>query len=107
MATLTGTALGVLMIGSTHYVDIGKREDAVIYYPDATSAYMRLPDTAPMSGSMEIDEDGYTVSWDDGPTGRWQIEHEPGTFTYIGPDGEPAGDVSMIVPGDPEGLRSR
>ena len=105
MATITGTALGILMIGSTHYVDIGKSEDAVIYYPDATSAFMRLPDTPSMSGSMTMAEDGYTVSWDDGPEGRWQISHEPGTFTYIGPDGEPAGTISMIVPGDPERLR--
>ena len=105
MATIGGTALGILMIGSTHYVDIGEREEAVIYYPDATSAYMRLPDKAPMSGSIEIGDDGYTVSWNDGPEGAWQIGHEPGVFTYLGPDGEPAGTISRIVPGDPEGFR--
>ena len=88
MATITGTALGILMIGSTHYVDIGKSEDAVIYYPDAVQ---RLHASAGHPADERLDddgEDGYSVSWDDGPEGRWQISHEPGTFTYIGPDGE-------------------
>ena len=105
MATITGTALGILMIGSTHYVDIGKSEDAVIYYPDDTSAHMRLPDGPSMNGALEMGDDGYRVSWADGPEGDWQIVYEPGVLTYIGPDGEPAGTISMIVPGDPEGFR--
>lgn len=104
MGTIMGKALFILMIGSTHYVDIGLNEDAVIYYQDATVSYMRLPDKPVMVGSLEIQEDGYFVDWAQGPEGNWKIGFEPGTFTYIDPDGKVAGTITRIVPGDSEKL---
>lgn len=102
MTILTGQILAVLMIGSTHYVDVGKASDAVIYYPSETEAHMRVPDGPSWTGALEMRQDGYFVNWQDGPEGGWQISYEPGVITYIGPDGKPAGTISKIVPGNPE-----
>ncbi len=102
MTTLSGDTLPTLMVGSTHYVDIGKSTEAIVYYPSARAAHMRLPDGPTLKGELEISTDGYFVNWQDGPEGNWKIAYEPGKFTYIGPDGNPAGTISKIVPGNPE-----
>lgn len=99
---LTAKILAVLMIGSTHYIDIGKDTDAVIYYPTETIAHMTLPDGPTWKGELELKAEGYFVKWDGGPAGDWSIKYEPGTFTYHGPDGKAVGTVSRIVPGNPE-----
>ncbi len=101
MKIITGDALPILMVGSTHYVDIGKETDAIIYYPSATEAHMTLPDGPTFKGSLEIHADGYRTNWEGGPEGNWQIGYEPGKFTYIGADGTPGGTVTKIVPGNP------
>jgi len=102
MTTLVGEALAVILIGSTHYVDVGKNDDAIIYYPSDTVAHMTLPDGPTWKGAMEIREDGYYVDWEGGPEGYWQISYQPGKFVYISPEGKPAGTVTRIVPGNPE-----
>ena len=104
MSTILGKALFILMIGSTHYVDVGLEEDAVIYYESDTVTHMRLPNKPVMVGRLEMQENGYFVNWKDGPEGDWKISYEPGTFTYIGPDGKAAGNITKIVPGDSENL---
>lgn len=102
MATITANALAILMIGSTHYVDTGQERDAVIYYPSETTAHMTLPNGQEMKGQLTMLNDGYHVKWIDGPEGKWKITYQPGTFTYIKPDGDAAGTISKIVPGNPE-----
>ena len=102
MEMLTTKLLALLMIGTTHYVDVGKSADAVIYYPSATVAHMTLPDGPTWKGKMALKADGYFVAWEGGPQGDWKIGYEPGKFTYIGPDGEAAGVITKIVPGNPE-----
>ncbi len=102
MTILTSKILAVFMIGSTHYVDVGKDVDATIFYPTETIAYMTLPGVPAMKGELTIHEDSYHVKWAGGPAGDWKIAYEPGKFTYIGPDGKPAGTVTKIVPGNPE-----
>lgn len=102
MSVITGKILAIFMIGSTHYVDVGKDIDAIIYYPTKTVAYMTLPGTPPMKGTLTMKADGYMVAWDGGRAGDWQITYEPGKLTYIGPDGKPAGIITRIVPGNPE-----
>ena len=104
MSVLVGKILAILMIGSTHYVDVGSGSDAIIYYPSETAAHMKLPDVPAMRGTLTMKQDGYHVAWDNGPAGDWQIAWEAGTFTYIGPDGKPAGHITKIVPGNPEGF---
>ena len=97
---LTAKILAVLMIGSTHYIDIGKDTDAVIYYPSETVAHMTLPGGPTFKGDLKINESGYFVDWQEGPAGDWQIIYEPGTFTYLGPDGKAVGTITKIVPGN-------
>ncbi|MEP4432720.1 MAG: hypothetical protein ABJ349_10975, partial [Hyphomicrobiales bacterium] len=58
---LTAKILAVLMIGSTHYIDIGKGTDAVIYYPSETVAHMTLPDGPTWKGKLELKQEGYFV----------------------------------------------
>ncbi|MEL6678416.1 MAG: hypothetical protein AAFQ51_06890 [Pseudomonadota bacterium] len=102
MDPLTGPILAIVMIGNTHYVDVGGATDAIIYYPTETVAHMTLPGRDPLLGDMKMTPGGYHVAWRDGPAGDWQIAHEAGVFTYIGPDGEAAGTITKIVPGNPE-----
>jgi len=104
MTPILGEALAILMIGSTHYVDIGQNEDAAIYYATETKVFMSLPDAEPMAGTLDMNNRGYFVNWDNGPEGQWQITYQPGVFEYIGPDGNAAGTITQIVPGDPEKL---
>ncbi|MEL7525900.1 MAG: hypothetical protein AAFN16_09035 [Pseudomonadota bacterium] len=53
MDLLTGKLLAVVMIGSTHYVDIGQGEDAIIYYPNESVAHMQLPTAdTPLKGEV-------------------------------------------------------
>ena len=104
MMEITGTALAVLLIGSTHYVDVGQGKDAAIDYPTAAVAHMALPDGRRLRGSWRPTETGYLVAWEGGPQGDRRIAFEPGRLTDIKPDGEPAGTISRIVPGNPEGF---
>ncbi|WP_300064468.1 hypothetical protein [uncultured Roseobacter sp.] len=40
METLTDTIRAILMIGNTHYIDIGASSDAIIYYENTSTAYL-------------------------------------------------------------------
>lgn len=102
MSVLVSKVLAVLMIGSTHYIDVGKGKDAIIYYPSKTVAHMTLPGLPSMKGILTMKSDGYHVAWNNGPAGDWKIKYQPGKFTYIGPDGKPAGTITKIVIGNPE-----
>ena len=105
MPMIEGKVIAMLAIGFTHYVDVGKSEDAAIFYKTESEVHMRLPGApATMSGSWDILPDGYFVKWQDGPEGKWGITSEPGVLTYISPDGKPAGKITRIVSGNPENL---
>ncbi|MHA1567140.1 MAG: hypothetical protein ACTSX7_17655 [Alphaproteobacteria bacterium] len=101
MKMITGDTLPILLVGSTHYVDIGKETEAIIYYASETVAHMTLPDGPTFKGTLDIGNDGYSTNWEGGPKGNWQIGYEPGKFTYFGPDGKAGGTVTKIVPGNP------
>ncbi|WP_298920438.1 hypothetical protein [uncultured Roseobacter sp.] len=103
METLTDAILAIIMIGNTHYVDVGAGSDAIIFYETEKTAHMTLPGKEPLVGDMTVYADGYHVAWQGGPAGDWQIAHEAGAFTYIGPDGKAAGTITKIVPGNSEG----
>ena len=103
MDPLTDAFLAILMIGNTHYVDIGESSDAIIFYQTDRIAHMSLPGKDVLVGDMTMNEDGYHVAWKGGPAGNWQIGHQAGEFSYIRPDGQVAGTITKIVPGNPEG----
>ncbi len=104
MAILEGSVLAVLIVGMTHYIDIGKETDAVIYYESETAAHMTLPGGVTWEGTMKLKADGYFVDWVDGPEGGWQLGHTYGQITYINDKGEVIGVVTKMVPGNPEGF---
>ncbi|MEO0911922.1 MAG: hypothetical protein AAFY59_02890 [Pseudomonadota bacterium] len=104
MAVLEGLTLAVVMVGMTHYVDIGQGTDAVIYYESETEAHMTLPNGVTWEGTMVLKADGYFVDWADGPEGDWQLGHVPGQITYIDGKGEVIGMITRLVPGNPEGF---
>lgn len=102
---LSEAVLSVLMLGMTHYVDIGKDSDAAIFYADSETAYMQLaPDQPVMVGAWSLSENSYHVAWQDGPEGSWSIDVDAGTFTYLDGDQQPRGTITRLVPGDAAGL---
>lgn len=101
---LSTEALAPMMIGSTHYVDVGRSSDAVIYYASADVAHMALPDGAVFTGAWRFTASGYYVDWVDGPEGEWRIAFEPGRLTYLDASGAERGDITQIAPGDAHGF---
>lgn len=96
--------LGVLLIGSTHYVEMAPGKEAAIYYGTADEARMALPDGTRRRGKWRITDTGYHVDWIDGPSAGWQIDVEPGRIGYVDAGGVLRGHVSRIVPGDAAAL---
>jgi hypothetical protein len=93
--------LAAILPGVTHYVDIGKGDDAVIYYREDFSAFMRLPGATAVGGQWEFLDNGYSVRWENGQGGHWHIDRANG-FALL--DGEKVhrGSVVRMVPGNPE-----
>ncbi|WP_299637354.1 hypothetical protein [Devosia sp.] len=92
--------LAVLLVGSTHYVEMAPGQEAAIYYRTATDALMALPDGTRRAGTWRLTETGYHVDWAGGPSAGWQIDVEPGRIAYVDAGGIERGRVARIVPGD-------
>jgi hypothetical protein len=43
MTPIEAKLLAMITVGFTHYVDIGKGTDAIIYYENATQVHMQIP----------------------------------------------------------------
>jgi hypothetical protein len=97
---IEANALAVLLTGFTHYVDVGKGTEAIMFYRDAKQVHMTLPGGPTLVGEWNLLADGYYVKWTNGPQGKWQIKSSPGELVYIDPTGQPAGKVTRIVPGN-------
>jgi hypothetical protein len=104
MKILDQSILSVMMIGSTHYIDLNRGADAVIYYESDRIAHMRLPGSENvLHGEWSARPDGWFVKWHGGPEGNWHIRHStPARFEYLDGNKEPRGVVTRIVPGDAE-----
>jgi hypothetical protein len=62
MKILDQAMLSVLMVGSTHYVDLDRGADAVIYYETDKLAHMRLPGSETvLHGDLSMRPDGWFV----------------------------------------------
>jgi len=94
----------VLMLGMSHYVDIGAPKEAVMLYLADGIAHIRLPDGTTMLGSWQMNDKGYSVAWEGGPRGDWHFDYEPGRICYVDGEGKRHGPITRIVPGDPERL---
>lgn len=104
MDFITPATLAVLMVGATHYIDIGAPQDATIYYESNTVAHMVLPDGTAFSGDWQMTETGYHVAWREGPSGEWKLNYAPGRIGYVNGEGEELGTISRIQFGNPENL---
>jgi hypothetical protein len=93
-------ALSVLLVGSTHYIEMAPGKEAAIYYRTADEAFMGLPDGTRRTGRWRLTDTGYHVDWADGPSAGWQIDVEPGRIAYLDGGGVERGTVLRIVPGD-------
>lgn len=96
--------LSVLLVGSTHYIEMAPGKEAAIYYRTADEAFMALPDGTRRTGSWRLTDTGYHVDWSGGPSAGWQIDAEPGRMAYVDAGGVERGLVSRIVPGDAAAL---
>lgn len=104
MDFLSQATMAVIMVGATHYIDIGAPKDAVIFYEDDSAAHMVLPDGAAFSGVWNLTDEGYHVGWTDGPSGDWQLNFAPGRIGYVNSDGQELGTIRRIEFGNPESL---
>lgn len=96
--------LAVLLVGSTHYLEMAPGKEAAIYYRSASEALMGLPDGTRRSGTWRLTDTGYHVDWTGGPSASWQIDAEPGRIGYLDAGGVERGRVARIVPGDAAAL---
>lgn len=99
MAILNKDALFLIMLGTTHVIDMGGKQ-AFMYYENATDAHMLLPDGTRYHGIWRLGEDGYSVEWRGGPSASWQLDHTPGVISYVDPTGAPRGRIARIEFGD-------
>jgi hypothetical protein len=98
------TALGLLLTGATHYLQLDPQTEAAIYYETASRAHMSIAGGVRRTGTWRLTDTGYHVDWENGPSAGWQIDVEPGRIGYRDMEGVERGHVSRIVPGDAAGL---
>lgn len=106
MTILHKDALSLIMLGTTHVIDMGGKQ-AFIYYENASDAHMLLPDGTRYHGSWRLGDDGYSVDWRDGPTASWQLDHGAGTIDYLDSTGTARGRLARIDFGDSAQLVER
>src|SRR5687768_1831575 len=99
MTILHKDALRIIMVGTTHVVDMGGKT-AFIYYESEERAHMMLPDGTRFDGRWSLLDDGYRVAWTNGPTGSWKLDHQPGSIDYVDSAGSVRGRISRIEFGD-------
>ena len=97
-------ALTPLMVGATHYIDVGKPVEAIIYYETSEKAHMLFPNGKTFEGEWRFTDSGYFVNWRGGSEGDWRIAYEPGRLVYLDADGVERGDITRILPGDAHGF---
>lgn len=95
LAILEKEALRIIMVGTTHVIDMGGTT-AFIYYQTADRAHMLLPDGTQYEGNWQLLDDGYRVDWENGPTGTWKLDHQPGAIDYVDATGTTRGRVARI-----------
>ncbi len=94
--------LSELMVGHTHYIDVGGRKQASVYYPSDTEVHVKRPDSKIVSGSLAIKDVGYDVIWHNGINDNYNLAEHLGAFVYLDGNGKSAGTITKIVSGNPE-----
>ncbi len=104
MEFLVKELLLVLLVGNTHYIDVGKPDPAIIYYQDEEAAFMQFPNGHKVEGNWQLTDAGYHVDWTDGPEGEWRVARGDGRLFYVDAEGNDRGDINKIIPGDAAGF---
>lgn len=103
MPALRRKMLEVLIPGMTHVIERDGKE-AFVYFENGDSAHMLLDGGETRTGRWRILDDGYAVEWNNGVTGRWQLEHEPGSVTYVSQDRDLRLRLIGVLFGNPHDL---
>ncbi|PBC24256.1 hypothetical protein CK226_04210 [Mesorhizobium sp. WSM4311] len=85
MTALQKESLAILIPGTTHVLERNGKE-AYVYFENDGAAHMLLEDGETRSGRWRMMDGGYASEWDNGTAGRWTLDHEPGSLTYINND---------------------
>jgi len=96
MTTLDEDTLAIIMMGTTHSLDMGSAQATVRYGQDF-SAQMQLPDGTRRAGHWRLLPDGYEVDWENGPSARWRLTYENGKIEYVDPSGTPRARLAHIA----------
>ena len=103
MTILNRDTLAIIMVGTTHVIDMGGK-NAFIHYETDDRAHMLLPDGTLFPGLWTLLVACYQVEWKDGPTGSWKLDHTPGAIDYVDATGTVRGRIARIDFGDPASL---
>jgi len=103
MAHLDATTLSILIPGQTHVLERNGNE-AYVYFNTNGDAHMRLDDGESRRGHWRLLDGGYATDWENGVTGSWLIDHEPGTMNYINRDNAVRFRMLGVLFGDAKGL---
>jgi hypothetical protein len=101
--TLSQETLGLLVAGTTHVLERNGKE-AYVYFEPGGVSHMLLEDGETRRGRWQLDEGGYTAHWDNGATGRWAIEGDAGTLSYVNRDSAARIKLLGVLFGNPNGL---
>ncbi|MEM7723967.1 MAG: hypothetical protein AAF376_16580 [Pseudomonadota bacterium] len=102
---LNPVQLDGLLTSQTVYLDTPVGE-ALIYFRADAASFARLPNGVQMQGTWALTEDGYCVDWVNGPQNSCtQVVRSADALHMVdSATGDPRGQVSRIVPGNPEGF---
>ena len=71
------------MVGATHVIDMGGKTAFIHYETEDDGAYAACPTAHATTAAGSLLDDGYRVEWNNGPTGSWQLDHNPGAIDYV------------------------
>ncbi len=102
---LSRSQLDGLLTDQTVYLDTPGGE-AVIHFGGKGTSHARLANGTHMQGRWTLTDTGYCIDWADGPQGSCTriLRNEAGLRMIDDATGDPRGQVSRIVPGNPEGF---
>lgn len=104
MPALEKDTLSLLMVGTTHVLALGDKE-AVIFYENEETAHMLMPDGTARTGSWRLEEAGYSVDWNEGPSARWVLDnYATGRIGYVDETGERRAELKSVAFGNPSNL---
>jgi len=103
MIILKRDMLAIIMSGSTHVLNRNGKE-AFVYFETQDRAHMLLDDGETRIGLWRLLDDGYEVDWDNGATGRWKLEYEAGSVTYVNQDRDLRVPMIGVLFGNPQNL---